>query len=57
MCDANDTITLTPKGILYCALRDAGIEFAGNQLNKAWELFEDNMKRLNYMNEDVAKIM
>ena len=42
---------LTPKGIAWSAMYEAGIKFTEEQFDKFWKIFNDEMIRFGYVDE------
>lgn len=49
--DNKARFTITPKGIAWISLYDAGIHFTDSQFEIAWTKFEESMRKHNYVQE------
>ena len=49
--DDEARFVITPKGIAWISLWDAGIHFTDSQFEIAWTKFEESMRKHNYIQE------
>lgn len=53
-CEAYEEVRyrLTPKGILFCVLREAGYDIPDEELSQIWESFEEGMTNAGYVTKE-----